>query len=65
MTKFHRTTQTLNLALELARGILKLQKRLKDTDAECKHEIDNCSQLAQYVILEVEHREHVSKEKEG
>ncbi len=57
MTKYHPPKECLNLALEMARGIMKLQKRLKDTDSECKHEIDGLAQMAQYMVLEVEKRD--------
>lgn len=55
--RYHGTTQKLNLALEMARGIMKLQKRLKGTDSECRHEIDGLAQMAQYMVLEVEKRD--------
>lgn len=57
MTKFHRTTQALNLGLALAEGIIELRKRLKDAPPECLHEIDVLSQMAGYFKIEVEHRD--------
>ena len=52
MTKFHRTTATLNLALELAKKVL----ACKETGAD-RHEIEDMAQMAEYLIIEVEHKE--------
>ncbi len=59
MTHYHRTTATLNLSREMAKKIMKLKKNLEEkvTDIECQYEIDILAQDAQYILLEVEHRE--------
>lgn len=55
MARYHGTTQKLNLALELAKKVL----ACKETGAD-HHEIEDMAQMAEYLIIEVEH-----KEKEG
>ncbi len=59
MTHYHRTTATLNLAREMAKKVMKLKRKLEEkvTDTECQHEIDILAQDAQYILMEVEHRE--------
>jgi len=57
MTKFHRTTATLNLARELAKKVMQLKRNLKDADTECRYEIDDLAAMAQMILLEVEHKD--------
>jgi len=53
MTRYHGTTQKLNVALEIAKKIMKLKK---DTKQPC-YEIDDLAAMAQMILLEVEHRD--------
>jgi len=57
MTKFHRTTATLNLARELAKKVMQLKRNLKNADTECRYEIDDLAAMAQMILLEVEHKD--------
>lgn len=52
--RYHGTTAKLNLALELAKKVIACQK-----NGVSKHEIDDMAQMAQYILLEVEHRENM------
>lgn len=53
MTKYHKPKELLNVALCVAKKILKLQK---DPHYSC-HEIDDLAAHAQQIVMEVEHRD--------
>jgi len=52
MTKYHRTTAALNLARELAKKVVECRKNGAD-----QHTIDDMAQMAEYILIEVEHKE--------
>jgi len=55
--RYHGTTAKLNVALEMAKKVMRLKKNLKDADTECRYEIDDLASMAQMILLEVEERE--------
>jgi len=57
MPSYHGTTAKLNVALEMAKKVMRLKKNLKDADTECRYEIDDLAAMAQMILLEVEERE--------
>ena len=57
MTRYHRTTATLNMARELAKKIERLKKSHTIDDTQCRYEIDDLASMAQMILLEVEERE--------
>ena len=55
--RYHGTTTKLNVALQMARKIMKLKKNHSIDDTQCRYEIDDLASMAQMILLEVEERE--------